>query len=240
MTDYCYGRRTSVWKRILAQGGWGQRTTGSLPEATEAEERANSITGGIGLTASLVGFVLLLAHPVGDLSYRIGAAVYGLTLVLCFAVNTLYHAELHRPLKERLRVLDHCAVYALIAGTYTPVALAGLGGRLGWAVLAAAWLLAGVGILFKLNCRFRYPGTSIVVYLLMGWLAFPVMPRLLNAVGAEGLLLLVAGGVAYTIGTIFFGAKRMRHHHAVWHVLVLIGSACHYVAIVRYVLPLTG
>lgn len=229
-----------MWKKVLVLGGWGERSTGCLPEATDAEERANSITGGIGLTASLVGLALLLDQPTAELSYRIGAAVYGLTLVVSYAVNTLYHAEPHRPLKERLRLLDHCAVYALIAGTYTPIALVGLGGRLGWTVLAASWTLAGLGILFKVRCRFRYPGTSIALYLLMGWLAIPVVPRLLEAVGWDALLLMTAGGLAFTIGTIFFGAKRMPHHHAVWHLLVLVGSGCHYAAILGYVLPAGG
>lgn len=229
-----------MWKKVLAFGGWGQRATGPLPDATEAEERANSITGGIGLTASLVGFAFLLDLPAGELSYRIGATVYGFTLIASYAVNTLYHAESHRPLKERLRVLDHCAVYALIAGTYTPVAIVGLGGRLGWAVLGVAWTLAGLGMWFKLRCRFRYPGTSLAFYLAMGWLAIPIVPQLLDVLGPEAVILMAAGGLAFTVGTIFFGAKGLRHHHAVWHVLVLVGCACHYAAIFAYVMPVAG
>lgn len=226
-----------VWARLLAFGGWGSGARGALPGATEAEERANSLTGAVGLAASLVGLALLLDRPSIEFSYRIAAVVYGLTLVGSYAINTLYHAEPEARLKQRLRLLDHCAVYALIAGTYTPVALAGLGGPLGWAVLAAAWTLAGLGIAFKLRYRFRYPGLSLTFYLAMGWLVVPFVPRLHEAAAPGGFWLLVAGGAAFTLGTVLFGAKRLPHHHAAWHLLVLAGTGCHYAAIVGYLLP---
>ena len=225
-------------KRLLAFGGWGQRSAGALPETTEAEELANSITGGLGLLMSLIGLAFLLRGTLayGHPDYLISAGVYGLTLVLSFAATTLYHGTRHTPRKERLRVLDHCAVYALIAGSYTPIAVVALGGRTGWWLLASVWVLAALGVLFKLRYRFRFPGTSILMYLLLGWLGIVTIRPVIDALGLRAFLLVAAGGLAYTIGTIFYGAKRMPHNHAVWHLLVILGCAFNYAAITGYVL----
>jgi hemolysin III len=209
-----------------------------LPEATRQEELANSITGAFGLVGSVVALAVLLqtALEAGRFEYLFGATVYGVTLILSYAATTLYHGVRHAPRKERLRVLDHCAVYTLIAGSYTPLAVAGLGGKTGWLLLAAVWSLAGIGIAFKLRFRFRFPGTSVLIYLLMGWLGLVTIQEVMAVMGQQGFVLLAAGGLAYTIGTIFFGAKRLRYHHAVWHLLVILGSGFHFLAISGYVL----
>ena len=229
-------------ERILAFGGWGQRSTGRLPEATEAEELANSLTGGVGLVASLLGlaFLIQVARSFGEAEYLISAAIYGLTLVFSFGATTMYHGARRGPRKERLRVLDHCAVYALIAGSYTPIALVGLEGRTGWGLLASVWVLAALGILFKLRFRFRFPGTSILIYLALGWLGIFTIEPVIDALGMRAFLLLASGGIAYTIGTIFFGAKRLPHNHAVWHLLVILGCSFNYAAITIYVLVPTA
>ena len=209
-----------------------------LPATTIEEEIANSLTGALGLLASLLGLVILssLGWRSGELEYLISGGVYGVTLVLLYVTTTLYHGARRPPTKRVLRLIDHCAVYLLIAGTYTPVAIAGLGGRTGWISLAVAWSLALLGIVFKLTCRFRYPGTSVTLYIVMGWLGLAMVGPVVDALPAEAMLWLVAGGLAYTVGTIFFGAKRMRYNHAVWHAFVIAGSASHYLAITRYVL----
>lgn len=211
---------------------------GALPEATWQEELVNSVTGGVGLVGAVLalGILVQVALQAGHFEYLFGAVVYGFTLVFSYAATTLYHGVRHASRKERLRVLDHCAVYTLIAGSYTPVAIAGLGGRTGWLLLGAVWALAGIGILFKLRYRFRFPGTSVLIYLLMGWLGILTIRPVMEAVGSQGFLFLTAGGLAYTIGTIFFGAKRLPYHHAVWHVLVILGSGFHFLAISGYVL----
>ncbi len=229
----------AIGRRILSIGGWGQRSFGPLPnEPTESEELANSLTGAVGLLASViaVGYLLEGTLQHGQPEYLLSALLYGATLVLSFAATTLYHGARCRFRKQKLRVLDHCAVFALIAGSYTPVAVVGLGGRLGWGLFAGIWAIAGAGILFKLRVRFRYPGTSVLIYLAMGWIGVLTIRPVIEALGFQATALLAAGGLAYTIGTIFFGAKRMPYNHAVWHLLVILGSACHYAAITSYVL----
>lgn len=227
-----------ISRQLLEIGGWGQRTYGDLPEATESEELANSLTGGLGLLASLIGMAVLVQATLhmGRVEYLFSATVYGATLIFSYAATTAYHGARDAERKVRLRLVDHCAIYLLIAGSYTPVAVAGLGGRVGWILLATVWALAGIGILFKLRFRYRFPGTSVLLYLLMGWLAVITIRPLFEAIGSSGFALLAAGGLAYTIGTIFFGAKRLPYNHAVWHVLVILGSGLHYAAILQYVL----
>ncbi len=229
----------SLAERVARAGGWGVRTVTPLPECvSEREELANSITGGFGLLGSLValGVLIDLGRPTGNLGVQLSAVAYGLTLVLSYAATTVYHAARCRVRKARWRILDHCAVYALIAGSYTPLAVVGIGGRLGTFVLVSAWGLALLGVAFKLRFRFRYPGTSVAVYLVMGWLGIFMIGEILEAVGSSAVLLMAAGGAAFTIGTIFFGAKRLPYNHAVWHVMVMAGTLLHYKAIVDHVL----
>lgn len=229
-------QRLPLHRRIQHAGGWGKRDFDSLPASvTDREERLNSITGAIGLIASVIALAMLVDTPTSSLTLQLSAVIYGLTLVASYGATTVYHSAKCHVRKTRWRLLDHCATYALIAGSYTPFAIA-VGGRLGWSVLVAVWVLAGFGILFKLRFRFRFPGTSVAIYLVMGWLAIFMIDEIFRTVGPGGMALTAAGGVSYTVGTIFFGAKRIPYHHALWHVMVITGSALHYFAIVRHVL----
>lgn len=209
-----------------------------LPATSFAEEMANSLTGGLGLLASILGAALLLSLALqgGDGRGLASAAVYGGSLIFLYIATTLYHAEEDPAPKSGLRLLDHVAVYLLIAGTYTPVAVVGLGGRLGWTLLGLVWLCAVAGILFKAFRRFRHPAISVATYLAMGWLVVVAAKPITAALPLRAVVLLVAGGLAYTVGTIFFGLKKLRFHHAVWHLFVIAGSTCHYAAIALDVL----
>jgi hemolysin III len=205
-----------------------------------AEEVANSITHGLGLVASVAATPVLViaAAERGDAWLVVGAAVFGATLVLCYLSSTLYHAvhAVRRPVaKQRLRMLDHSAIFLLIAGTYTPFALGALRGPFGWTLLAIVWALALLGIGAKLRLGFRFPRLSMAVYLGMGWMAALILRPLATAIGLAGLAWLAAGGIAYTAGIVFYARdSRTRFAHAVWHVFVAAGSACHYVAVLRH------
>jgi len=223
----------------MEAGGWGDRTFDALPEVHAHHEIANSVTGGFGLLASLAGLALLvhLGTRLGSTAALVSGTIYGLSLVFSYAATTIYHSAKCEARKARWRVADHCAVYILIAGSYTPLAVGGVGGRAGWLLLATVWALALIGIAFKLTFRFRFPGTSVLVYLVMVWLGVFMIGDVLANVGVEAVRLLTAGGLAFTLGTIFFGAKRIPYHHALWHVMVIAGSGLHFLAIIDHILP---
>lgn len=226
-------------ERLLEVGGWGDRTFEDLPDVCRHQELANSVTGAIGLLGSLVALAMLvdLGTELGSTTALICGTIYGLTLVFSYTATTVYHSLRCEVRKARWRVADHCAVYVLIAGSYTPFAIGGVGGRAGWILMAAVWALAILGIAFKLKYRFRFPGTSVAIYLAMGWLGVFMIRGVIANVGLEAVMLIAAGGISFTVGTIFFGAKRFKYHHAIWHVMVIAGCALHYVAIVGHVLP---
>jgi hemolysin III len=200
------------------------------------EEIANSVTHGVGLLLSIVALPTLVIVAVRrhDAWQIVGGAIYGLTLVLLYTASTLYHALPAPRAKDVFRVLDHAAIYLLIAGTYTPFALGVLRGKWGWSLLAAVWALAAVGIVLKATRGFRYAWLSTAVYLAMGWLIVVALRPLVAQIGIDGLAWLLAGGVAYTAGVIFFAWDRLRYGHMVWHLFVLAGSICHFVAVLRY------
>lgn len=211
------------------------------------EEIANSITHGLGLAGAIVAGPLVVGAAVrrgGDLWQIGGAAVFAASLVLMYLTSTLYHAcpgadaahTLHTlpaddpraRRKERLRTLDHAAIYLLIAGSYTPILVGALRGAWGWSLLAAEWGLAAVGIVAKLRYGFRWPRLSTWMYIGMGWLALVALKPLLERVSLETVLWLVGGGVCYTAGVAFYATDwRVRYGHAVWHLFVAAGSACH-------------
>jgi hemolysin III len=202
------------------------------------EELANSITHGIGLVLSVAGFAVLLVFAIlrGGALQIASCAVYGSTLVCVYAASTLYHALPSPRMKRALKILDHCAIYLLIAGTYTPFTLVTLRGGWGWSLFAIVWALAMAGIVFKVWFIDHFPILSTVLYLAMGWIAVVAIKPLLSSIPAHGLYWLVAGGVLYSIGVAFFAARRLRFGHAIWHVFVIAGSACHYVAVLFYVI----
>jgi hemolysin III len=208
--------------------------------AGRGEELANTITHGIGLLASLVGLPILVlsaAHR-GERSTVIGASVFGATLVSLYAASTLYHATSHPTRKQRFRVMDHAAIYLLIAGTYTPFTLGVLRGKWGWMLFGIVWTLAAIGVLFKLVIGSnRFPRMSTVLYVAMGWLAIFVIKPLVASLDSAGLILLFAGGLCYTGGVLFYIDKRRAWTHPVWHLFVMGGSACHYFAVLWYAAP---
>ncbi|MGH7663097.1 MAG: PAQR family membrane homeostasis protein TrhA [Gemmatimonadaceae bacterium] len=199
------------------------------------EEIANSITHGAGLVASIVALPVLVVAAVADDDrwQVVGNAIFGATLILLYASSTLYHALPRQSAAKRVfRVIDHSAIYLLIAGTYTPFALGALRGPWGWSLLGTTWGLASVGIALKTIRGFGRQWLSTTVYLLMGWLALVAIHPLLTHVGLRGLAWMAAGGLCYTAGVAFFAwDRRLRYSHLVWHLFVIAGSVCHFFAV---------
>jgi hemolysin III len=204
-----------------------------------AEELIHAITHGAGVVLSIAGLSWMLYLSIGTADpWRIVASiVYGVSLISLFLASTIYHSLHASPKRHFYKLLDHCAIYLLIAGTYTPFLIVAMRGRTGWWLFAAIWTMATVGILAKLRYRNRYPRVSLIGYLLMGWLIIVAGPQVAEAVGPDGMLWLFAGGMSYTVGAAFYAAKRLTYSHAIWHVFVLVGGVCHYFAVVLYVLP---
>lgn len=202
------------------------------------EEVANSLTHGFGLILSLAGFVFLLVLALfkGDGWHLASSIIYGSSLVILYAASTIYHTATDPAMKRRLRVLDHCCIYILIAGSYTPFILIALRDGFGFGLLAVVWTTAAIGIAIKIIFRERFSAVGIVLYLLMGWLGVVAAPSLYAVLGTTPLALVAAGGLSYTAGMIFFGWHSIKHNHAIFHVFVLGGSILHFIAIARYVL----
>ena len=168
----------------------------------------------------------------------LASSIYGASLISLFLTSTLYHGLHTSPHKHLFKLLDHCAIYLLIAGTSTPFLLVAMRTAGGWWLFGAMWALAAAGILIKLWHRHRYPRLSLASYLLMGWLMVIVAPELMKAIGANGMAWLIAGGLCYSVGAVFYAAKQMYFSHAIWHFFVLAGGICHFVAVAWHVLPL--
>lgn len=200
------------------------------------EEIASSVTHGIGLAASIIvlPFLITVAARDGDAWRITSATIFGSSLILLYGASTLYHALPRSRAKRVFRILDHSAIYLLIAGTYTPFLLGPLRGAWGWSLFVVIWLLAIGGVVMKSTLGIRWARLSTVVYLLMGWLGVIAVKPLLDRVSPPGLLWLLAGGLAYTIGVIFYAWGRLRYGHAIWHLFVATGSVCHVVAVLRY------
>jgi hemolysin III len=199
---------------------------------------ANAITHGVGLGFALVGAVCLIAASTrGSMLIVVSCSVFSVALVLVYLCSTLYHSLVRTRARHVLHVLDHSAIYVLIAATYTPFTLVSLRGPVGWALFAVVWSLAVAGIVFKSLAIGRFPVASALVYLFQGWLAIFVVRSLLHAIGWHGLLWLGAGGIAYSLGVIFFALDHRPFFHATWHLFVLAGSVAHYFAIYFYVVP---
>jgi hemolysin III len=201
------------------------------------EEIAHSAIHGVGMLLSMAGLVtlVLIARRTGDPVHMVACSIYGLTLILLYLASTLYHCLPFPRIKPLLRVLDHSAIYLLIAGTYTPFTLISLRGGWGWTLFGLVWAMALLGIALKIAAIGRFRWLSMVLYLSMGWLALIALGPLLRAISAGGVELLVLGGVSYTLGTVFYGWRRLPYHHAVWHAFVLAGSVLHFFAVLLYV-----
>jgi hemolysin III len=205
-----------------------------------AEEIANSATHGLGALLSLAGMPLLIvvAASGGDAWQVAGAAIFGATLLMLYTTSTLYHALPGARVKALLRRCDHAAIYLLIAGTYTPYLVGPLRGAWGWSLLAVIWTLALAGVLFKTVFGIRMPHLSTALYLAMGWLIVVAAAPLVRSVPGAGIAWLLAGGLCYTGGVVFYVLDaRIRFAHAVWHLFVLAGSAVHFWAVYAYTLP---
>jgi len=211
---------------------------GATPQ-TEAEELANSITHGVGLVLSVIGWVALmvLAYLFGDAWHLLSCGIYGGTLVFLYGASTCYHSARQPRAKRILRIVDHVAIFLLIAGTYTPFTMIFLRDGFGWIVLSLVWGIAIVGLLFKIFSQRRFHWSATAIYLLMGWVSVLFIDPMLQAIPLGALLWLLAGGLAYTVGVIFFGWHGLPYSHAIWHVFVLVGSITHYCAVLFYVLP---
>jgi hemolysin III len=212
--------------------------TWEIHEAPE-EERANAMLHGLGAMLAAVGLAFLLARAgLYDTGRHIGSAtVYGASMVLLYLASTFYHGISRPRVKAVLEVLDHSAIYLLIAGTYTPFALITLGGALGWVLFGVVWGVAAVGITLQMVFPGRFRTAMTLLYVAMGWFAVLAAGPLLSRLAPGGLVLLFGGGLFYTSGVYFYHRKRFIYSHAVWHLFVLAGSACHYAAIYGYVLP---
>ena len=203
------------------------------------EEIANAVTHGVGALASLAGLIILVALAAldGDGFHLAGALVFGVTLVLLYLASTLYHALPFPRAKHVFKILDHAAIYLLIAGTYTPFTLVTLRRDGGWWLFAIVWSIALVGVALEAAWVYRPKWLSAIVFLAMGWIVVAMIRPLALRLASPGLWLLMAGGVTYSAGTAFYVMKRWRYTHAVWHLFVLGGSACHFFAVALYVLP---
>lgn len=203
------------------------------------EEVANTITHGIGLLLSIVGLVVLLVLAAlrGTAWHIVACSIYGATLICLYTASTLYHAVISPRVKRALRIFDHSAIYLLIAGTYTPFLLVSLRGPWGWSLFGVIWGLALAGVLFKFWFVERFVILSTAVYIAMGWLVVIAAKPVITHVPFTTLIWLLAGGLAYTGGVIFFAAKRIPYSHAIWHLFVLAGSICHYFAVLSAVIP---
>jgi hemolysin III len=210
--------------------------TGPAPLQSPREEAANSLVHGLGAVLAVAGLaVLAVAASRRGTAAVVGCVVFGATLVLLYATSTLYHAVPHGRAKAALRVLDHSAIFLLIAGTYTPFTLVSLRGPWGWSLFGIVWGLAAAGIALRLALKRRPTALFVTLYVAMGWCVVVALRPLLAAVPGAGVALLAAGGLAYSAGVAFYLWQRLPYHHAIWHAFVLAGSALHFAAVLRYV-----
>ncbi|MDY0954790.1 MULTISPECIES: PAQR family membrane homeostasis protein TrhA [Stenotrophomonas] len=207
--------------------------------ASVREEIASALTHGLGAVAALAASAVLitLAAIYGDGWQLASAIVFGVALLLLYTASTLYHAIQHPVAKGRLKVFDHCAIYVLIAGTYTPFTLIGLrGGPWGWGMFTAIWALALAGVIFKLFFTGRFKLLSTIIYIAMGWMVMVAIKPMWASIDGWTLGWLLAGGLSYTLGTYFYHRESIRYSHAIWHLFVIGGSVCHFVAVTAQIL----
>ncbi len=204
-----------------------------------AEEKTNIISHAIGLLLSIIALVLLATRASlhGNLLHLVSVSIFGVSLIALYTSSTIYHSAKEPVLRARLRIIDHASIYVLIAGTYTPLSLIALGGTTGWVIFAASWAMAITGITLKVLFTGKYDIVSTAMYVFMGWLIIFAIKPLVDNLSSEGLFWLFAGGLAYTTGAIVYSIKKITFNHAIFHLFVLLGSLCHFVAVYFYVLP---
>ena len=201
------------------------------------EEKFNIISHAIGFILSIVALVLLVTYAIldGDVWHIVSFSIFGSSLIVLYAASTLYHSAKKPELRNRLNILDHASIYVLIAGTYTPFTLVTLKGPIGWVIFGTSWGLALTGVILKLFFTGKYDLISTSMYVFMGWIIVFAIKPLINNLPLEGLLWLFAGGISYTIGAILYSIGRIKFNHAIFHMLVLIGSFCHFMSVFFYV-----
>jgi len=209
----------------------------AAPRYTCAEEVANGVTHGIGALLAIAGLAVMTAYAAlhGDAWHIVACSIFGATLILLYTASTLYHSIPLEKAKGVLRALDHSAIFLLIAGTYTPFSLIDLRGPWGWSLFAVIWGLTFAGIVLRLLLKGRRHGLVVSLYLAMGWIVVVAAQPMLERVATGGLVLLAAGGLAYTAGVAFYKWRRLPYNHAIWHGFVLGGSVCHFLAIYLYI-----
>ena len=214
-------------------------SSSAAPRYAFGDELASSVLHGIGILLSIAGLAILVAYAalLGDARAVVASAVFGSALILCYTASTLYHAIPGELPKRVLRTLDHIAIFVLIAGTYTPFTLIALPGAWGWSLFGAIWALAIAGSALELGLLKRSRKLAVLLYVAMGWVGRIAFKPLSAHLETGGMVLLIAGGVAYTAGVPFYLARRMPYHHTVWHFFVLAGSVLHYLAVLLYVIP---
>lgn len=206
---------------------------------SEFEEKLNVYSHGAGFLLSLIALILLITRAVQlqNLWHILSFPVFGISLIVLYLASTLYHSSKTEHIRKRLQVFDHAAIYVLIAGTYTPFALVTLEGTTGWTIFAIIWSMAFIGIVLKLFFTGRFEVISTLMYVAMGWLIVFNFNVLSENLYRTGLIWLVAGGIAYSVGAIFYSINRIKLNHAIFHFFVLAGSFCHFVTVYFYVTP---
>lgn len=205
---------------------------------TVGEEIFNSISHGVGVLLSIAALTLLIIFAViySDGYGLASAIVFGVSLILLYSMSTVYHIVTNQTAKKVLRIFDHCSIFILIAGTYTPYLLVCMQNALGWTMFGLIWGMTVLGIILNAIDLERFRKLSLVCYIAMGWaIVFTIRP-IIEAIALPGVVLLVAGGVVYTVGVIFYALKKYRYMHSVWHLFVLGGSVCHYLSVLLFVL----
>jgi len=206
------------------------------PKQSLKEEVANAITHGIGVGLAIAALVILVvfAARISDTWKVVSFSIYGATMIILFLSSTLYHSFPQPYLKRFFRIMDHSSIFLLIAGTYTPVTIGSMRGGWGWALFGVIWGLTIVGIILKIFAMSKLKWLSIVVYLMMGWIILIAIKPLVAVVTTKFLIWILAGGLAYSLGIIFYVARKLPFHHAVWHMFVLAGSICHFFAMLSF------
>lgn len=204
------------------------------------EEKINVITHAIGLVLSILALVLLVVYAslYGDAWHIISFSIYGASLILLYAASTFYHYVQNPKLRYKLNIFDHAAIYVLIAGTYTPFTLVVLNGWIGWTIFGISWGLAIIGVILKLFYIGKYDKISTAAYVFMGWLIIFALEPLISNFPFEGLIWLLSGGIAYTIGAVLYSIRKLKYNHAIFHIFVLLGSFSHFIAVFYYILPI--
>ena len=203
------------------------------------EEMTNIISHAIGLFFSIVALVVMVVRSslYGNSLHIVSVSIFGASLIALYTASTFYHSSKDPQRRSRLRIFDHATIYVLIAGTYTPLTLITLNGMIGWVIFGISWGMAVAGVVLKLFFTGKYDLISTLMYVFMGWIIVFAINPLINSLSAQGLFWLFAGGVAYTTGAILYSIKKITFNHAIFHMFVLLGSFCHFVAVYLYVLP---